>query len=237
MTADEGLARGLRASLAAKEALRCSGTRISTALAVQSLLHRQPAHRARRRRTVDGHDPGSTSRSTRASRAARASRANAPAHTGVVSRQPHQFQPPRLRQVQDPYSLRCQPQVGASAIRSRARARAAARGERGHRQAGVRRGARDKGAFRRQLPRRARGVRGGTSRWPWPKSARCPSHASRCLSTPRCPAAAVSREDGGVNPGFMIATSRPRHWPRGTNCSRIGQCRFLPAATRKITCP
>ena len=86
------------------------------------------------------------------------------------------------------------------------RAGAGARGQRRDRQpAGVRR-RRASAAVRRQLPRRAGGAgrrRAGASRSP--RSARSPSAASRCWSTPRCRGLPpFLTPEPGLNSGFMI---------------------------------
>ena len=89
--------------------------------------------------------------------------------------------------VQDPYSLRCQPQVMGACLDllRRGRRHAGARGARRLRQpAGVRpdragRGRRD--PLGRQFPRPSRSPSPPTrSRWHWPRSARSPSAGSRC---------------------------------------------------------
>ena len=201
MSADEGLKRaGLtRIKLAAKEGLALlNGTQISTALALVNLFAIDNLYATAlvagalsvdaaegsaspfdaRIHELRGH-PGTDRRRRRLSR--------------VVSRQPDQFQPPRLRQgAGSRTSLRCQPQVMGACSDQIEAARAVLLREANarHRQsAGLHR---TKGRTRPKCcpaaistpsPWRSRPT---ISRWPWPKSARCPSGASRCSSTPRC---------------------------------------------------
>ena len=138
------------------------------ARAGQSLRHRQPVcHGAGRGRAVGGCG-GRLGESVRCAhpRAARPSGADrrGPGLSRVVSRQSHQLQPPRLRQ--GPGSLLAAlPAAGHGRLQRPDRGGArgvAARSQCGHRQsAGVhRRGRPRRGALGRQLPRRARGLRG-----------------------------------------------------------------------------
>ena len=113
--------------------------------------------------------------------------------------------------VQDPYSLRCQPQVMGACCDQIEAARAVllreANGVTDNPLVFIERG--------RTRPRCSPAAISTPSRWRspptisrsrWPRSARCPSGASRCSSTPRCRACRRSScRDGGVNSGFMIA--------------------------------
>ena len=188
-------------------------------------------------------------RSTRASTSCAAipgQIAAAAAYRELLAGQPHQLQSSRMRQGAGSL-LAALPAAGHGRLqrpdRSGAR-RAAARGERGHRQsAGLHRttAPTGRGALRRQLPRRAGGVRGRQSRARGGRDRRAvraahrAAHRRHAVRPAAVPRAGRRREFGfhdrardrrGAGVGEQTARASRRAW-----------IRCPPPRTRKTTCP